>query len=132
MATGAAAGVFPSGSTFNGLPLNGLRFGFGVIISSGGSAIGNFQTTLLGTSLLGQPLEIVVGGKTTAGSVPAAGSATFSGVASVKVGNAPPTPNVPFMAAVVTNAQGTGTLTLALGVTSLPAATVILGSMTVE
>ncbi len=133
MVTAGAAGVFPTGATFNGVPLNGLRFGIGVTISSDGSAAGNFQTTLLGTSALGQPQEIVVEGKASSGSVPAAGTASFWGVGTVNMGDGTPTiPDVPFTVTVAPNAEGKGTLTLILGITSLPAATVTEGSMTVK
>jgi hypothetical protein len=44
----------------------------------------------------------------------------------------PPLQNVPFAAAVTTNAQGYGTLGLVLGATTLPAATINQGSMTIE
>jgi hypothetical protein len=40
--------------------------------------------------------------------------------------------NVPFAAAVTTGADGHGTLGLVLGATSLPAATINQGSMTIE
>src|SRR3989475_5603650 len=58
VATGAGEGIFPSGASLNGIPLNGLQFGKGVDIPGDGSATGDFQALLLGTSLLGQPQKI--------------------------------------------------------------------------
>jgi len=129
--TAGAAGTFPTGATYGGISLQGLRFGLGVTISSSGASEGDFQTTLLGTSL-GQPQQIVVVGKAFNGLVPAPGTATFSGTATVKVGSGPPVPGVPFTATIVPNADEKGTLTLILNTTNLPAATVTLGSMTVK
>jgi hypothetical protein len=36
--TGAGGGIFPSGASYNGAPLDGLKFGFGVTIS--GACVG--------------------------------------------------------------------------------------------
>jgi hypothetical protein len=131
--TAGAAGVFPNGATFNAISLNGLRVGIGVIISSTGSAQGQFQATLLGTTALGQPQAIGIGGKATAGSAGAAGAASFSGTCSIDMGDGSPLlQNVPFVAAVTTDAGGHGTLGLVLGATSLPAATINQGSVTIE
>jgi hypothetical protein len=131
--TAGASGIFPSGTSFNGVPLNGLRFGFGLTISSTGSAAGNFQATLLGTSLLGQTQEIIVEGKASSGSVPAAGTATFSGTASVNMGDGTaPLTGVPFTATATAGGAGQGSLLLSLGTTNLPAASVNKGSITVK
>src|ERR1700680_2482956 len=61
--TGAGAGAFPNGTALSGVSVSGLTFGVGVFIYSDGSATGQFETTLLGTSLLGQPQNIEVEGK---------------------------------------------------------------------
>lgn len=128
------AGVFPSGTAFNGVPLNGLTFGIGVTIASTGPASGNFQTTLLGKTSLGAPQEIKVDGTASSGSLVKAGtSANFSGTCSVDMGDGTPlSVGVPFTAKVVTNTKNQGTLTLVLGTTNLPAGTVTKGSMTVK
>lgn len=129
----AAAGIFPPGASYGGIPLSGLTVGTGVAIATDGSASGDFHTTLLGTSLLGQPQDINVDGTAASGSVPAAGTATFSGNASVDMGDGtPPVPAVPYTVTLVVDADGRGTLTLVLGITNLPAATVNEGSMTIE
>jgi len=44
----------------------------------------------------------------------------------------PPVPSVPFSVVVVTNADGMGSLTLRLGTTNLPAATINEGYMTIK
>jgi hypothetical protein len=126
--TGAGSGSFPVGAAFNGVSLSGLRFGLGVSIAADGTARGDFEGTLLAT-LAGQP-NITVEGKVSAGSVPSSGSGTFSGACSFDMGNGtPPLVGVPF---VVSAAGGSGTLTIQLGLTSLPTATVRTGSLTVK
>src|SRR2546427_11855812 len=85
--TGAAEAAFPDGAAFNGLPLKGLTLGQGMFIAQDGSAVGQFQAVLLGTSLLGAAQNITVGGEGRSGSVGADGSATFSGTAPVGRGD---------------------------------------------
>src|SRR2546430_16234964 len=77
--TGAGSGAFPNGTTFSGVSVSGMTFGIGVYIYSDGSATGQFETTLLGTTILGQAQNIEVEGKATAGVINADGSRTFSG-----------------------------------------------------
>jgi hypothetical protein len=131
--TAGAAGVFPSGATFSGVPLDGLRFGIGVVISSTGSAMGQFQTTLLGTSALGQAQSIEVEGQASSGSAAVAGTVTFSGSCTIDMGDGTlPLQDVPFTVSVIADGTGQGRLGLVLAATSLPAATVDTGSMTIE
>jgi hypothetical protein len=131
--TGAGGGIFPPGASYNGVPLDGLKFGFGLTIATDSSAVGHFQATLIGVSALGLTQNIEVEGKVSAGSSVAAGTATFSGASTVNMGDgAPPIPGVPFTVVVATNAQDQGTLTLTLGTTNLPGATVDEGSMKVK
>lgn len=126
--TGAAEASFPSGTTFNGVPLHGLTIGQGLLIARDGSATGQFQAVLQGTSLLGVPQELVVEGEVGAGSVAANGSATFSGTATVDMGDGTlPLPGVPFTVTV-----SGGNLALILDATALPSATVTAGSITVK
>jgi len=131
--TAAAGGIYPPATTFNGVRLDGLRFGTGVTIASAGSAEGQFQATLLGTSLLGLSQNIQIEGKASRGSSAAAGIATFSGTCTLDMGDGTlPLPGIPFTAVVATNADDKGTLTLSLGTTNLPAATVNEGSMKIK
>jgi hypothetical protein len=126
--TGAAEATFPDGATFNGIPLRGLTLGQGMFIAPDGSATGQFQAVLLGSSLLGTPQNITVEGEVSGGSVAADGSATFSGTATVDMGDGTPAlPGVPFTATV-----SAGSLGLILNGTALPTATLSAGSITVK
>jgi hypothetical protein len=131
--TAAAKGVFPSGTAYNGVPLSGLRFGVGVEIPGDTSATGEFESTLLGTSALGQPQNIIVEGKASSGSANGTGSATFSGTCTVDMadGTAPRTA-VPFTVTITVDSYGKGTITLTLGTTKLSTATVNEGSMAIQ
>src|SRR5437773_7464812 len=95
--TGAAEATLPDGATFNGIPLRGLTLGQGLFIAQDGSATGQVQAVLLGTSLLGAAQNITVEGEVSGGSVGADGSATFSGTATVDMGDGTlPLSGVPF------------------------------------
>src|SRR5438132_9755919 len=85
--TGAAEAAFPDGATFNGIPLKGLTLGQGLFVGQDGSATGQFQAVLLGTSLLGMPQNVTVEGEVRNGAVGGDGSATFSGTATVDMGD---------------------------------------------
>ena len=126
--TGAAEATFPDGATFNGIPLKGLTLGQGMFIGPDGSATGQFQAVLLGTSPLGTAQNITVEGEVSSGSVAADGSATFSGTASVDMGDGTPAlPGVPFTVTV-----SAGSLGLTLNAVALPTATVSAGSIAVK
>jgi hypothetical protein len=126
--TGAGEAIFSSGATFAGLTLNGLQLGQGLFIAQDGSAVGQFHAVLHGTSLLGQEQDVLVEAKTTAGSATGNGSVTFSGTATVDMGDGtPPLTDIPFAATVSTNS-----LALVLNATSLPTATLTAGSITIE
>ena len=129
--TGGAGGVFPADATYNGIPLGGLTLGMGLTIASSGAADGDFQTMLVGLSPSGEQY-IQVEGRATTGSAGAAYTA-FSGECSVDMGDGtPPLSAVPFTVVVATNADGTPSFTLTLGETTLPAATVNSGGVTIE
>src|SRR3989454_4232569 len=126
--TGAAEAAFPNGATFNGISLKGLTLGQGMFIAEDGSATGQFQAVLLGTSLLGTPQNVTVEGEVGGGSVGADGSATFSGTATVDMGDGTlPLPGVPFAVTV-----SAGSLGLILNAVALPTATLSAGSITVK
>jgi len=126
--TGAAEAAFPNGAAFNGVPLKGLTLGQGLFITQDGSTTGQFQAVLLGTSLLGAAQNITVEGEVSGGSVGADGSATFSGTATVDMGDGTlPLPGVPF-----TVTASAGSLGLILNAVALPTATVTAGSITVK
>ena len=126
--TGAAEAAFPNGAAFNGVPLKGLTLGQGLFIAQDGSATGQFQAVLLGTSPLGTPQNVTVEGEVGGGSVGADGSATFSGTATVDMGDGTlALPGVPFAVTV-----SAGSLGLILNAVALPTATVTAGSITIK
>jgi len=126
--TGAAEATFPDGATFNGIPLRGLTLGQGMFIAPDGSATGQFQAVLLGSSLLGTPQNITVEGEVSGGSAAADGSATFSGTATLDMGDGTPAlPGVPFTVTVAG-----GSLGLILNAVALPTATLSTGIITVK
>ena len=94
--TAAASGLFAAGAELGPVALQGLQIATGVFIEADGSASGTFHAVLQGNSL-GGPQEITVEGNVTGGSVDADGRATFSGSASVNLGDgSPPLANVAF------------------------------------
>jgi hypothetical protein len=124
--TAGGGGIFPSSVSYKGVPLNALKFGLGVTIG-GGSAEGQFHTTLIGVSGLGLEQRIEVEGKASIGSS-GAETVTFAGNCTVDMGDLSQLlTDVPFTLAVATNA-----LTLTLGTTNFPAATVSEGSVTIK
>ena len=126
--TGAAEAAFPNGAAFNGVPLKGLTLGQGMFIAQDGSAVGQFQAVLQGISPLGTPQNVTVEGEVGGGAVGADGSATFSGTATVDMGDGTlPLPGVPFAVTV-----SAGSLGLIVNAVALPTATVTAGSITVK
>jgi hypothetical protein len=125
--SGAGNGVFPSGASFNGIPLSGSVFGKGLEVYSSGAGTGDFYTTLTGTSLLGRPQYITLNGAVSEGSANADGSVTFAGTASLDLGDGTVPTSVPFR--VTTTTAG---LTLVIGATTLPTQTVTPASITIN
>jgi hypothetical protein len=131
--TVGAGGIYPPGTTFNGVPINALQSGYGVDIATDASALGQFCTVLLGVNALGLQQNIVIVGKASSGSRTAANIATFSGTCSVNMGDGtPPTLGVPFTATITTDANDQGGIGLVIGITTLPSAVVNVGSMTIK
>jgi hypothetical protein len=129
--TAGAGGIFPAGTTFLGVSLKGLEVGSGVEIAATGPALGQFSSTLLGTSVLGAAQNIVVYGKATAGSRTVPNIATFSGTAIIDDGNLPTT-GVPFTVTITADANDQGSIVLVLGNTRLPAAAINQGTITIK
>jgi hypothetical protein len=126
--TGAGAGAFPGSTTFSGVSVSGLQFGTGVFIPADTTAAGQFQTTLLGTSLLGQSQNIEIQGDADSGAINTDGSRTFSGTATVDMGDgSPPLTAVPFNVKVTAN-----TLLVTVGVNNLPLASLTAGSIIID
>ena len=95
--TAAASGLFADGSEIGPVALAGVDIATGVFIEADGTASGTFHAMLQGSSLGGNPQEITVEGNVTGGSVDADGRATFTGSASLDMGDgAPPLVNVTF------------------------------------
>jgi hypothetical protein len=130
--TVGAGGVYPPDTTFNGVPINGLQSGYGIGIGSTGWALGQFCTVLLGVNAGGLKQVITIEGEATAGSQ-VGNVATFSGTCTISMGDgSPPLPGVPFTATITTDGFDQGTIGLILGDTTLPAATINQGSMTIQ
>ena len=94
--TAAATGLFPVGAELGAVALEGIQIGTGVFIEADGSASGTCHAVLQGTAL-GFSREITLEGKVSEGLVGLDGRATFSGTASLDLGDgAPPLPSVAF------------------------------------
>lgn len=125
--TGAAKGLFGAGAALGAVALEGVELGTGVFIEADGSASGTFHAVLHGSSL-GLAREITVEGKASEGSVGSDGRATFSGTASLDLGDGgPPLPGVAFT--VTAGADG---LVLAIDSTTLPAAGLTSGAVSID
>ena len=125
--TAAGNGVFDAGAELGPVALQRIEVGSGVFLAADGSASGTFHAVLHGTAL-GSPRQISVDGKVSEGSIGADGRATFNGTASVDLGDGtPPLPSVFF--SVIAAEDG---LVLAIDSTTLPAAGLTAGAVTVE
>ena len=130
--TAAGAGTFPEGAVLLGLPVRTLSLGVG-LATAGTWATGQFQVTLSGTLPLGGERHIVLDGRANGAAPTPPGTASFSGTARLDPGDGtPPVSGVPFAAVLVANPDGTGGLTLTVGTTALPAATIGEGWVTIE
>jgi hypothetical protein len=119
--TGAGLATFTTATSYNGVALTGFDYGIGVQIPGDTSATGALHCTLQGTG--GQ--HISIDGHATSGSILGDGSATFSGTATVDMGDgSTPSTGVSFTLTAVPNGAGRGTLTLTIGSTKLAAGTI--------
>jgi hypothetical protein len=126
--TGAAAAPLTGGPVLAGVSLDGMELGTGVFIDSNGTATGQFHAVLLGISLLGQPQQITVDGRVGAGALESDGRASFGGTATVDLGDGTaPLLSVPFSVTATADS-----LVLVLDATTLPAAALTAGVITVE
>jgi hypothetical protein len=124
--TSAAVGVFPSGTQFNGVNLSGSTMGFGVEVRTDGSAVGDFETVLAGTTLTGAAQNITVEGQVATGRMNPDGSVTFGGISTVDLGTGQVLTNIPFTATVTA-----GGLQLVLGGTTLPTQSLSAGAISI-
>jgi hypothetical protein len=86
--TGAAAGIFPTTPTFNGVDLAGGIYSVGVRTGTD-STYGDIHAEFTGISALGLYQIISVDGWITGGSI-AGGTMTFSGTCTLDMGDGPP------------------------------------------
>jgi hypothetical protein len=132
--TSAAVGTYPAGTSYNGVPLSGLEIAAGsVIFADGSGGDGTLGIRLLGVSTGLTPPQIInIDAQVTAGSRTAATAATVSGTCTIDMGNGlPPVTGIPFTATIAADVNNLGAVTLVLGSTTLPAATIGEGSLTV-
>jgi len=131
--TAAGGGVLASGAPYKTVSLASMKFGMGFLLAANGTATGDLESTLLGTSQAGQPQTITVVGKATSGSAEVGGPANLSGTCTVDMGDGSPAlSGVPFALTVSKGAGGKWTLLMVLSGTNLPLATVNTGSITVR
>lgn len=114
--TAAGAGIFPAGANFAGVQLAGGTFGIGVQTDGAGSAKGDLEAQLNGTSLIGLSQWVTVTGWITSGTKNPDGSMTFNGTCTLDMGDGtPPAGGL----GLVANLSATG-LTLTVGSNALP------------
>jgi hypothetical protein len=131
--TGAAAGVFPGGTTLYAVSLSTLKLGNGLTIATDATAVGQFEAELEGYSPLGLPQTITVEGEVSSGSLDAFGNPTFQGLATVDLGDGSvPLSDVPFLGTFTQVSEGVWDLALTVAGTALPAAGITEGSITVQ
>ena len=129
--TGAAGGVYPTNTVFNGVPIRGLEVGYGVSVAT--PTRGQLSVVLLGVPVGEVQQRIAIAGQATAGQRFAPTVAAFSGTVTIDMGNGtPPLLGVPFTATVTTDTNGRGTLGLVIGANNLPTVPINEGSQTVE
>ena len=114
-ATAAAAGIFPTTLTFNGVDLAGGIYGVGVR-SGTDSTYGDIHAEFTGISAIGLYQIISVDGWITSGSI-AGGTMTFSGTATLDMGDGPPPTGGLSLTGTLT---ATG-ITMTVGGSALPA-----------
>jgi hypothetical protein len=115
IATAAAAGIFPTTPTFNGVDLAGGIYGVGVRTGTD-STYGDIHAEFTGISPLGLYQIISIDGWITSGSI-AGGTMTFSGTATLDMGDGPPPTGGLSLTGTLT---ATG-ITLTVGGSALPA-----------
>ena len=126
ISTAAAAGIFPTTPTFNGVDLAGGIYSLGVR-SGTDSTYGDVHAEFTGISPLGLYQIISVDGWITSGSI-AGGTLTFSGTATLDMGDGPPPTGGLSLTGTVT---ATG-ITLTVGGSTLPALPKTDGFTTME
>ena len=85
--TAAGAGEFPTGASFQGIEIAGGTFGLGVQTTTTGTANGDLEVQLNGSSLIGLSQWITITGWITSGTQNADGSMTFNGTGTLDLGD---------------------------------------------
>ena len=88
--TGAGAGIYPAGATFNGIQLAGSTFGFGVQTNTDGSGKGDFEMQINGSSPIGLSQWITITGWITSGTLNTDGTVTLQGTCTLDMGDGTP------------------------------------------
>jgi hypothetical protein len=114
--TGAATGSFAPGATLGPAVVEGLELGTGVLIEPNGSAEGTFHAVLRG-KVFGEPRRLTLEGKISQGTIAEDGSATFSGPATLSLGDGTPATPVLWFSVTV----GTKSVVLNVDTETLPA-----------
>jgi hypothetical protein len=126
--SGAGEATLPEGVAFYGVALSGMQLGQGILIAADGSAVGQFHAVLSGTSVLGLPQEVTVQGEVNAGTATGDGTVTFSGNATLSMGDGTvPVVGVPF--SVTASTEG---VQLVVDGATLPQASLTAGSVTIK
>jgi hypothetical protein len=125
--SGAGEATLPEGVSLYGIALSGMQLGQGVLIAADGSAVGQFHAVLLGTSVLGLPQEVTVQGAVNAGAANGDGIVSFSGKATLSMGDGVPVDDVPF--SVTASTEG---VQLVVDGATLPQANLTAGSITIK
>jgi hypothetical protein len=99
--SGAGAGEYTAGATFQGIALAGGTYGLGVQTNLDGSAVGDLELQLNGSSLIGLSQWITVTAWITTGTQNADGSMTLNGTGTLDLGDGTaPTGGLPVVAQV--------------------------------
>jgi hypothetical protein len=126
--SGAGEATLPQDVAFYGVALKGMQLGQGVLIATDGSAVGQFHAVLSGTSILGQPQEVTVEGEVNAGTAGGDGTVTFSGNATLNMGDG----SLPFVGVPFSVTASTEGVQLIVDGASLPQANLTAGSVTIK
>jgi len=111
MVYGGGTGTFGRDLDGNG-DVEASQFGMGVTILGNGSARGHFLCLMAGRSDIGPFPVMSVSGPTMTGFLAADSTATFSGIATVNLGNGQIFRGIPFQVTVSRGGPGVGTLRL--------------------
>jgi hypothetical protein len=112
--TAAAAGVFPTSATFNGVQLSGGIFGVG-IRTGGGTTYGDVHAEFSGISLIGLYQIVTVDGWITSSTV-TGGTINFTGTGTLDMGDGPP----PTGGLSLVGSMDANGITLTIGGSTLP------------